>query len=153
MKALPIVLCEQHDHTCPNCGKAINFPQQSCRCGSKFHWEKHYNQICLYPEGECKFPFENKNIVIEGYGNISLFASEYSRNKRLAIQAYNKDGFLFNLTTNLPEHPLEEGEFFVKTWSENAPFIKGIMDMGFFEDTSKKVRTGFVNAPIWRIKK
>jgi hypothetical protein len=45
---------------------------------------------------------------------------------------------------------LLDGEIFVKTWSENAGWFKKVLDTGLFEDTGKRVPTGFVEAQIWR---
>jgi hypothetical protein len=39
------------------------------------------------------------------------------------------------LTVNIPDEPLEPGEFFVKTWGENEPYIQEIRDSGLFIDT------------------
>ena len=63
-------------------------------------------------------------------------------------------GLLFaTLTVNLPAEPLEEGEFFVKNWSENEEIAPWILEnTEFFEDTGVAVVTGFVRAPIWRFK-
>lgn len=56
------------------------------------------------------------------------------------------------LTVNLPDDPLEEGEIFVKTWSENAAIRDPILALGIFEDTGKRVPTGFTEAEVWRFK-
>ena len=63
-------------------------------------------------------------------------------------------GMLFaTLTVNLPDQPLEEGEFFVKNWSENEEIAPWILEhTELFEDTGVAVDTGFVRAPIWRFK-
>lgn len=54
------------------------------------------------------------------------------------------------LTVNIPEVPLEEGEFIVKTWSENERIAADCLASGLFVDTGKRVRTGWVMAQIWR---
>lgn len=56
------------------------------------------------------------------------------------------------LTVNLPDDPLEDGEIFVKTWSENAAIREPILALGIFEDTGKRVPTGFTEAEVWRFK-
>lgn len=59
------------------------------------------------------------------------------------------------LSVNLPQdaHTLDEDEFFVKTWSENEYFIQDILATGLFEDTGRRVSTGWVEAQVWRILK
>lgn len=73
---------------------------------------------------------------------------------RVAIFLTAQGSLFATLTINLPDQPLKNGEFFVKTWTENdelTPFI--LEKAGLFEDTGIAVDTGFVQAPIWRFKK
>jgi hypothetical protein len=72
----------------------------------------------------------------------------------IAIKLHAQDGEPFlTLTTNLPETPtLPPGEFAVKVWSENEPHIADILAAGLFEDTGKRIPTGFVEAHVWRLK-
>ena len=56
------------------------------------------------------------------------------------------------LTVNIPCTILEKDEILVKTWSENEPITDFLRNSEFFEDTGKRVPTGFVEAEIWRIK-
>jgi len=83
-----------------------------------------------------------------------LFRIErYPDNKRIAILVETKDGEAYAvLTVNFPEQPLEEGEFCIKSWSENEELVKACYDSGLvsgmFEDTGK--RTILMNSPIWR---
>lgn len=73
-------------------------------------------------------------------------------NGRIAI-TISSDGVPFRiLSVNLPESPLEDGEIFVKTWSENAAIREPILALGIFEDTGKRVPTGFTEAEVWRFK-
>ena len=81
--------------------------------------------------------------------------AKYSHGNRLAIEALmctDNSPFAF-LTVNLPDNPLGEDEIFVKAWSENEEFSKSCLATGLFEDTGKRVPTGFVQAQVWRIKK
>lgn len=48
----------------------------------------------------------------------------------------------------IPGVRLEPGEFLMKTWSENEPAVRHLLDNGF-RDTDKRVRSGFVQAEIW----
>ena len=82
-----------------------------------------------------------------------IYQSIY-KNGRPAI-FLEEDGLPFaTLSVNLPEHPLKEGEFFVKNWFENQEIAPYVLEYtGLFEDTEIAVDTGHVKAPIWRFKK
>ena len=56
------------------------------------------------------------------------------------------------LTVNLPDDPLEPGEFHVRSWDEGAELAAAAMATGLFLDTGKRVPTGWVQASVWRIK-
>jgi hypothetical protein len=45
-----------------------------------------------------------------------------------------------------------EDEFCVKTWSENEVLVAPMLATGLFEDTGRRVPSGHVVAPVWRIK-
>lgn len=46
---------------------------------------------------------------------------------------------------------LAADEFTVKVWLENAPLIQPLLGCGLFEDTGRRIPTGFVEAPVWRM--
>jgi hypothetical protein len=48
---------------------------------------------------------------------------------------------------------LKEDEILIKTWSENEEIAKGLMGTGRFEDTGVRVRAGFCEAQVWKIKR
>ena len=82
-------------------------------------------------------------------------------NGRLAIQLVSADsceGILSAgepvgmLTVNIPSAELEDGEFLVKTWSENEDLAGGALASGRFVDTGRRVPTGHVEAQVWRFK-
>lgn len=54
------------------------------------------------------------------------------------------------LTVNLPEVKLREGEFLVKAWGENESLAKAMRDSHFFEDTGRRVESGYARAEVWR---
>ncbi|MCK9552329.1 hypothetical protein [Aquamicrobium sp.] len=88
-----------------------------------------------------------------------IIKGQYTTNGAVAISLYEKTGdevepFL-DLTTNIDGATalLQENEIFVKTWSENEPFIKQLLESGYFEDTGKRHDLGFVQAHIWKIVK
>jgi hypothetical protein len=71
-------------------------------------------------------------------------------NGRPALTIVDEFGFPFTvLTINLPDEDLAPGDIFVKIWGENAAFIGELLSTGFFFDTGKRVKTGFVEAAIW----
>ena len=87
--------------------------------------------------------------------NIELFLTRYGYKNRIAIQAIDtSDGEIFGtLTTNI-EGEIEENEFFVKDWSENS-WVPGVLNSfpEYFEDTGKRFESGFVQVPVWLLKK
>lgn len=64
------------------------------------------------------------------------------------------DGFeeqFGRLTVCVPDTKLEDGEFLVKTWSENV-WANRLLEESLFEDTGKRVPTGFCEAQIWKLR-
>jgi hypothetical protein len=91
-----------------------------------------------------EFNFKEKTVFFK----ITAYA-----NKRLAIKVESLRGSPIGiLTVNLPYEYLQEGEFLVKTWSENVELSKASFDTGLFIDTGKRIPTGFVEAQIWKLK-
>ena len=98
------------------------------------------------------------NIVSQGYElgvenvELELKKGKYT-NGRLAIWLEEpKTGEPWcKLTVNMPEDHLEDGEFFVKTWSENADTSTALMSQtDLFENTGRIVPAGYANACVWR---
>lgn len=84
---------------------------------------------------------------------VRVVQGEYP-NKRIALHCSGLDGEPFGaITVNVPDQPLEEGEFFVKTWNENqwVPQLLNAPNLQL-EDTGKRASTGYVEAQIWRFK-
>ena len=42
--------------------------------------------------------------------------------------------------------------FCAKTYAENADLVQPLLDSGWFEVTDKRAESGFVVAPIWRLR-
>ena len=61
---------------------------------------------------------------------------------------------LATFSTNLVPYgaAVAEDEFCVKTWSENEVLVAPMLATGLFEDTGRRVPSGYVVAPVWRIK-
>lgn len=92
-------------------------------------------------------------IDLKKWGPCRLLKESYN-NGRLALQLFSDmHGMIATLTVNLPEEHLEDGEFFVKGWSENEVIIPDVLASGVFEDTGKRVHTGYVRASVWKFAK
>lgn len=89
-------------------------------------------------------------VVIEGE-NMTIDMTHKYQNGRVAVQVCCEDGDDFlTLSVNMPDIPLKDNEFIVKTYSENEPYIETLFETGLFEYTGRCV--GFTNSPVWRIK-
>lgn len=95
----------------------------------------------------------NAKIVFLGqpYDLTLQVTNRYVDGNRPVIQAYCGPEQFATITVNLPNAELEEGEFLVKTWTENE-WVPQLLNSGIFEDTGKRVPTGFVKAQVWRLK-
>jgi hypothetical protein len=79
--------------------------------------------------------------------------STYSMKDRLAISfliAESGEPFAA-MTVNLPDQHLNEGEVFVKHWSEGAPLFAALISEGWIEDTGREVLSGFVAPKVCRL--
>jgi hypothetical protein len=97
------------------------------------------------------------NINIEGAGSAKteLKKGLYSGGTLALRLIDTKDGAPFTtLTVNLPDYKymLKEGEFFIKTWAENASLIKALRESDkVFINTGRQVSIGIdVTAEIWK---
>ena len=68
-------------------------------------------------------------------------------NDRLALKLWCEDGPYGTITVNLPDQHLNEGEFFVKDWSENELLAEALLELGWIERTGREVVSGFI-APM-----
>lgn len=94
-----------------------------------------------------------KSFNSKRWGKVLIEESYYAQGNRMALLLIHNDGCrLATLTTNMPEHDLEEGEFFVKDWSENQELAAEAMASGLFVDTGKRVGSGHVPVPVWKFK-
>tara|TARA_Y100000310_G_scaffold277750_1_gene295740 strand:- start:955 stop:1278 length:324 start_codon:yes stop_codon:yes gene_type:complete len=77
----------------------------------------------------------------------------YNSDGNPCINAYRDDehGPWGTLTVNVAGWTAkDENEILVKTWSENESWTSDILLHGPFEDTGRRVPTGFVQAQVWR---
>ena len=79
--------------------------------------------------------------------------SFYTHGGGIALVVVASDGIPFlTLTTNIAAARLLPGEFCVKVWSENEPYVADILASGRFEDTGKRIAAGFAEAHVWRMR-
>ena len=91
------------------------------------------------------------------YGSAAILVGRYPAGGAIAIQLVGDDEPMEPMTTfstNLVPcgAQLSCDEFCVKTWSENELFVSPMLSTGLFEDTGKRVPSGYVVSPVWRIK-
>ena len=91
------------------------------------------------------------------YGAATIQVGRYPAGGAIAIQLVADDEPrepLATFSANLVPYGAEvsSDEFCVKTWSENEALVEPMLLTGLFEDTGKRVPSGHVIAPVWRIK-
>ena len=90
-------------------------------------------------------------------GRAAVLVGRYPAGGAIAIQIVSDDDLMepiATFSTNLVPYgaQVSSNEFCVKTWSENEVFVSPMLSTGLFEDTGKRVPSGYVVAPVWRIK-
>ncbi len=94
------------------------------------------------------------NFPIKAYGEehiLTLSLDRYSDSGRLAIIALSNGERYATITVNIPDYDVPVGHILVKTWSENSwvPQLLKVENTPF-HDTGIRVRTGFMEAQLWR---
>lgn len=93
-----------------------------------------------------------------GDGVVDLHIEQYP-NKRLAIllTQTNTEGEMpfeepyMTCSVNFPEFPLASDEVAIKNWSENEGIELWLIGAGvIMPERSKSIRSGFVNAPVYK---
>lgn len=128
-------------------------------CGTIHEVESTICTICGY---EGKFL---KSIQLENKKEsffLEIHNYEANNTKAVSIMIHLKDEYdevtlepYVDITTNIEgvETILQQDEILVKTWSEMESLIPALLNSGYFEDTSKKVRVSdWCEASIWKIK-
>lgn len=72
-------------------------------------------------------------------------------NGRLAIKFFDQEGPFSTITTNLPDQHLNEGEVFVKDWSENEVLVNALLEAGWLTLTGREVQSGYVFPKVMRL--
>jgi hypothetical protein len=90
-------------------------------------------------------------------GDAAILVGRYTVGHAIAIRLVDDDDpteTLATFSTNLAHAgaDLADDEFCVKTWSENEAVVAPMLATGLFEDTGRRVSSGYVVAPVWRIK-
>lgn len=69
-------------------------------------------------------------------------------NGRLAIEfvEVGSHQLLMRATINLPDLPLEEGEVFIKSWSENSGLLQWMIEEGIISSPIEEIPLEFVKA-------
>ena len=91
------------------------------------------------------------------YGSATILVGRYPAGGAIAIQLVADDEPtepMATFSTNLVAYGAQVAcdEFCVKTWSENEVLVSPMLSTGLFEDTGKRVPSGYVVSPVWRIK-
>ena len=91
------------------------------------------------------------------YGSATILVGRYPAGGAIAIQLVDDDEPMepiATFSTNLVPYgaTVANDEFCVKTWSENEVLVAPMLATGLFEDTGRRVPSGYVVAPVWRIK-
>lgn len=55
------------------------------------------------------------------------------------------------ITTNLPDQHLNEGEVFVKDWSENEEIVRYLIARGILTPTGREVVSGYIAPQVMRL--
>jgi hypothetical protein len=98
------------------------------------------------------------NIRFTSYGEDFTLVPVIDRysNGRLAISMmyYDDEMDMYapfaKVTVNMPEDHLNEGEVFVKDWSENAELVEFLVEQGWLTRTGREVLSGYVAPAVMR---
>jgi hypothetical protein len=91
------------------------------------------------------------------YGSATILVGRYPAGGAIAVQLVADDEPaepMATFSTNLVPYGAQVScdEFCVKTWSENEVLVSPMLSTGLFEDTGKRVPSGYVVSPVWRVK-
>lgn len=82
--------------------------------------------------------------------DVELIEAKYGDGSIALEVIDSQDGEPFGrLTVCVPDTRLNENEVLVKTWSENQEWASQFLKYGF-EDTGRRVKTGYVEAQVWK---
>lgn len=90
------------------------------------------------------------------YGEAAIHVGRYPAGGAIAVELVlgpaPDESCVFS--TNLVPYGarIADDEFTVKSWSENEPLVAPMLATGLFEDTGRRIPSGYVEAPVWRLK-
>lgn len=89
-------------------------------------------------------------LLFTAYGDTVEVEPTFGRynNDRLAISFVCDNGPYGHLTVNLPNDYLNDGEVFIKDWSENEPLVEALLEFGWIEYMHREVQAGFAIAKV-----
>lgn len=89
-----------------------------------------------------------------GATKLKIEVTNYGVDGRIALLTTTEDTGepWAKLTVNIEGAELAPGEFAVKDWAEGEEHAAAAMASGLFEDTGRRIPTGFVSAAVWRFK-
>lgn len=99
------------------------------------------------------------NVNVGTHRIVALFETEYKDgNRAILAERVFEDGETERtpISVNIPNEAynlMQEGEFFLKNWSEGQATAEALIDSGILIDSGSSVQTGFVRAPIVSVKK
>ena len=94
--------------------------------------------------------------VMTPFGAVDVYVGRYPAGGAIAVQLIGADTGepLGVFSTNLVPYGacVSDTEFCAKVWSENEPLVEPMRASGLFEDTGRIEPSGYVLAPVWRIR-
>lgn len=94
--------------------------------------------------------------VTTPFGEALIRLGRYPAGGAIAVQLEdaNTGEPLATFSTNLVPYGarVTDTEFCAKVWSENEPLVAPMLSTGLFEDTGRTEASGYVQAPVWRIR-
>jgi len=94
-------------------------------------------------------------VKTDRYGTVAVLVGRYPAGNAVFVNMVNRRGEpIATFSVNLVPYGAEiaDDEFTVKTWGGNEQFVAPMLAAGWFEDTGRRVPTGYVEAQVWRIK-
>ena len=101
-----------------------------------------------------------KKYTSEEWGEVTLdFSKKYSNGQRAVLVTSAEHGPLGKLTVCIPNDQLlmagwflEDNEYIIKEYSENAEVVEEIAKQGWFDLTTRRINTNFTSAAVWELK-
>lgn len=122
--------------------------------------------LALRAEHSHDRPFEKRlfgqfkaNGVLGAEVTLAFEAGRYAYvGSPLHLQLWTPDGLpvsiwepYVTLTANIRPNDCKSDEIIVKTYEENAHLRTSLLALGYFEDTGRRIQSGFASLEIWRL--